>query len=255
MDNKILIGGAVIAVGVVVFIAVKLRSAQSTEETAASAPQMMPDSGYFSALAPSSGGITSGDYGASGGFGGLPSMPDESNSGSSDQGGGFDLASLFAAMFKGQQENDKLAITSSAATNQYAIASGSYNYDSSVLASIVGANGTAQVKHENGGTIITNTPGADPYQAIINDIYKTHLGRAPDLAGGTFWKNQLMNKSESITSIVNSITLSDEYKRKNAPPVTVKYVPYEDYVPPVVTSNTTVNEQGQAVVTQTKRQA
>lgn len=253
MNKTILIGGGVAVVAVIAFIAVKARNAPSDAEQA-SGVQLMPDTGYMSMLAPSSGGSSSGDYGA-GGIGQMPSMSEEGNSGSSDYAGGFDMMSLFASMFKGQQENEKYGIASSADVNKYSIQTGGYNFDSAVLAGIIGTDGVATVKHDGNTTTVTNTPNADPYQAIINNIYKTNLGRDPDLAGSVYWKNALMNNNISITGIVDMIHTSPEYQNQHQPTATNqgKYTPPPESGYQQSTTTTTTDPETGAVVTTAKR--
>jgi hypothetical protein len=227
MDKKILIGGGIAAVVVIGFVIVKMRSTPAPDESYNEA-SMMPDTGYFSGLGPVSGGASSG---------GAPSVA--GNSGSTDEGGGFDIGSLFAKMFESQAE-----------TNQLSIITGGYNYDSAVLASIVGADGSANVTHGAGGTTVTNTPGADAYQKIVDDLYKTNLGRAADTAGSAYWKNALMNQNLSINSINDLFKSSSEYQNKNS---SVQLKPTA--IPPPITTRTEEKQaDGSTVVTVNKIQ-
>lgn len=269
MDKKILIGGGVVVVLIVGFVVIKMRNAPNDEEQASGVMQM--DTGYLSALAPSSGGMTSGNYGSGGGQmpidagslgsldGGLSSgsAGNAGNGGATDFAGGFDIMSLFSSMFKGQQANDTLAITTSADVNRYSIATGGYNFDSAVLAGIVGTDGTATVKHENGNTVVTNTPGADPYQQIINNLYQTNLKRDPDLAGSVYWKNALMNNSISITGINQWMRESAEYRAINTPKQVVtapaNAPPAETGYLQSTTVTTVENVDGQQAVVTTAR--
>lgn len=193
MDTKILIGGGVAAV-FVGFVVIRKMSAGNQEQQ--SEPQVLPDTGYFSGLAPTSGGTSSGG----GGYDYAPS--DSSNSGSSDLGGGFDISSLMGMMFKSQAETAQMGIRYDA-----------QNFDSSIVGQVIGVNGTATITHTANGTTITNSDGGSPFDGVINSIYKNELGRTADEAGATYWKNQLLNNYQSIGAISDNIRTSDEYKK------------------------------------------
>lgn len=204
MDKRILIGGGIAAAVLVGFVVVKSRSnsAQAAQEAEASmVPELMPDTGYFSSMSPISGGNAG--MSSDPGIGGLSVA---GNSGSGDSGGGFDLAAVLSGMFSSQAEVNKLGVITNG-----------HNYDSAVLASIVGTDGVATVSHSSTGTTISNTPNADSYTKIINDIYQTQLKRAPDTGGLAFYKNALMNGNVSISGIVNDIKGSAEAKAVNTP--------------------------------------
>lgn len=201
MDKKILIGGGVAAVAVVVVIVMRSRSSAKRAQEAEDSmmPETTPDTGYFSNMSPISGGMSSdGQYSAGGG--GASGISDPANSGSSGTGGGFDLAAILSGMFSSQAEVNKMSVIA-----------GEHNYDSSVLASIVGSDGQATVSHSATGTVVTNTPNADAYTKIINDMYQQQLKRAPDVGGLAFWKNSLINGNVSIATIQKEFQTSPEY--------------------------------------------
>jgi hypothetical protein len=196
MDTKILIGGGVAAVFVGFLVIKKINSSDSVDESNA---RVMPDTGFFSGMAPISGGISSG---GSGGNGGYLTPTVEGNSGTTDVGGGFDIMAIMGNMFAKQQE-----------TAQMDIRYGAQNFDSSIVGQIIGANGSATITHTANGTTITNSDGGSPFDGVINSIYKNELGRNADEFGSTYWKNQLLNNYQSISAITDNIRTSDEYKK------------------------------------------
>lgn len=195
MDRKILlIGGCVAAVSVIGYIIVKAKSnaAAAAQDSSNSQPA---DAGFFTGLSPISGGMSSADSGLGGG-----GITDPANSGSSDTGGGFDIASLLSGLFAAQASTSSLQIRTGANVSESAILAG---------IDLGQFGGTAAVDHTSNGTILTVNKG-DPVNQLLSDIYQRDLGRAPDLAGLTFWKNQFLNKGESLSSIENSIKSSTE---------------------------------------------
>lgn len=203
MDKKILIGGAVvIGVAGVLFVVAKVRAAKAaaaSDGAAQTTPQSMNDTGYFSSLSPTSGGASSAGYVAS-------SPADPGNSGSTDTGGGFDIGTLLTGLFTSQTTQNHDAVTLNA-----------QNYDSAVLASVVGKNGSATVTHNATGSTV-QTASTDPYDAIISDLYQKNLGRAADSGGLTFYKNQMQNAGASATQVTGWIQQSDEYKKLHPSP-------------------------------------
>jgi hypothetical protein len=210
MDKKIMIGGGVAALALVVVFVVKGRSsAQAANDAEANAmPNTTPDTGYFSSMAPISGGNMSSDPGVGGiAMGGGGMVEDEGNSGSTESGGGFDFASVLRGMFSSQAEVNKMGVIQNG-----------HNYDSAVLASFIGENSTASVTHTSTGTTISNNTNADSYTQIINDVYKSQLNRAPDAGGLAFWRNSLMNSNVSVSKMVADIQSQSEYASvKSAP--------------------------------------
>lgn len=133
MENTpMIVGGGILAiiVGVIVF---KKKSTQAAQEN--SAPITTSDIGYFSGVIPQSNSFVSGSA--------TPS--DESNSGSTDTAGGFDIRNLLTNAIVGQTQNAALQIVSN-----------KHISDSAILAGINlgSAGGTATVSHSSTGSIL-----------------------------------------------------------------------------------------------------
>ena len=227
MDTKILIGGGVAAVFVGFMVIRQMGSSDSNEDE--SNARVMPDTGFFSGMAPISGGVTS-----SGGSGGYLTPTVEGNSGSTDVGGGFDIMAIMGNMFAKQQE-----------TAQMDIRYGAQNFDSSVVGQIIGANGTATITHTAQGTTITNWDGGSPVDQIIAKVYKEELGRAPDEYGAAFFKNSMLNAGVSIGTFAENVRSSDEYKKLRG-----IATPTRTPAPSTYTSNSVTNADGTVTVTE-----
>jgi hypothetical protein len=197
MEHKVLIiGGGIAAVFVVGFVAVKARAnaqaAQASDNSGDISASMGP---YFSGTIPSSVGYSSSDN---------VTPSNAGNSGSTATGGGFDISSLLTAIADNQVKSSAQQIQA-----------GEHTADSAVLAGInLGATGgTATVTHNSNGTTVNVSKNGSAYDQILNAAYAEAFNRAPDEAGATFWKNNLLNNPNfSISQLTSELHNSQEYK-------------------------------------------
>lgn len=190
MDKKVLIIGGGAAAALIVGVLVVKRAQANAQESAQQSTPVYADMGFMSALAPSSGGMSSA----------VTTSGPASDSGGS--GGGFDISTVLSAL-----------ITSQAQTQTHATNTSGGNTDAAILAAIVGNNGSATVSHSTAGTTITNQPSGDLYDQALTELYKKEFNRAPDAGGMAFWKNAMMNQGVSIVHIQDEFEHSDEYKK------------------------------------------
>lgn len=190
MEKKTLLIGGGVAAALVVGVLVMKRANANAQESAQQSTPVYADMGFMSALAPSSGGISSG------------SVDTTSGSGSGGGSGGFDISTVLGAL-----------ITSQGKTQSEATQVSGGNTDAAILAAIVGGNGSATVSHSSTGTTITNQPGGDLYDQTLTQLYKQEFNRAPDASGMAFWKDAMMNRGYSISEVKADFEKSPEYKK------------------------------------------
>ena len=199
MEKKTLMiaGGGLAAVGIVALFLMR-RNAAATQANAAQAQAEADDqagaNSYYGAV-----GLAPMSYG-----GGISAPSEPANSGSTNTGGGFDISALLGGLVGGMVKNQNESIKSNEHTAQ-----------SSILAGISLPNGGSATvtKTDNSTSVSVVKPKfTDPYEAAINSVYTSVLGRDADAAGLEWWKKQVTSGAVSLEKMKENIVNSDEAK-------------------------------------------